>query len=131
MRDEKIIGLKYDKWIFKPGDIKILHDKLENGQKNLYIVSTPLQLLSAIEAQGYYQTENNILVILFFTFNKEQNVQQIFDLLKYFPYSKLITYQHSETSIYRSFIKYLVGLWSSFLLGRKLGHKSRTQQGSY
>ena len=107
MNHKKDISLKYDQSIFKPGDVKILYNKIENGQKNLYIVSTPLQLLSAIEAQEYYQTKNNTLVILFFMFSEGRNIQQMFDLLKYFPYSKLITYQNRKTGIYRSFIKYL------------------------
>lgn len=104
MKNKKAISLEYDESVFKPGDMKVLHDNLEHGQTNLYIVATPLQLLSAIEAQGYYQTKNNTLVILIFV---SENIQQMFDLAQYFPYSKLMTYQNSNTSIYRYFIKYL------------------------
>ncbi len=56
---QKPINLKYNEEVFKPGETKILYNQLRSGEKNMYIVSTPLQLLCAIEAQHYFNTQNN------------------------------------------------------------------------
>lgn len=100
-------NLKYNKEIYKPGETKILYDKLEEGEKNIYIVSTPIQLLNAIEAQNYFQTKNNVLVILFFLIRDGKNINQMFDLLEFFPYDKLITYQNANGIKLFRLIKYI------------------------
>lgn len=104
---KKPINLKYDKEFYKPGETKILYDNLKEGAKNLYIVSTPMQLLSAIEAQNYFQTKNNVLVILFFLIRDGKNINQMFDLLEFFPYDKLLTYQNSNGVKIFNLIKYI------------------------
>ncbi len=103
-------NLVYDSNFFKPGQTKVLYNKLEVGEKNLYIVSTPLQLLGAIEAQNYFQTQNNILVLLLFLIGDGKNIDQIFELSKLFPYNKLITYRENKSinvNVFSNFIKEL------------------------
>ena len=103
------IHTRYDRARFKAGDIHILYDELEQNKKqNLYIVSTPGQMLSAIEAQNYFKTENNVLVILFFVVRDGKNINQMFKLAELFPYSKLITYQNKSAQFYISFIPFLL-----------------------
>ena len=99
--------LKYSTEIYKPGETNILYDNLTEGKKNLYIVSTPMQLLAAIEAQNHFKTENNVLVILFFLIRDGKNINQIFDLLEFFPYDKLLTYQNSDGMKIFNLIKYI------------------------
>jgi len=94
--NDKPTNLQYCKETFLPGETNILYNKLEEGENNLYIVSTPMQLLCAIEAQNHFKTKNNVLVILFFLIRDGKNINQMFDLLEYFPYDKLITYQNSN-----------------------------------
>ncbi len=105
--NDRPINLQFDKEIFLPGETKILYDKLEDGEKNLYIVSTPLQLLGAIEAQHYFNTHNNVLIILFFLIGDGKNINQLFKLSEIFPYNKLITYQNSNGIKLRSYLHYL------------------------
>ena len=105
--NDKPTNLRYCKETFLPGETNILYNKLEEGENNLYIVSTPMQLLCAIEAQNHFKTKNNVLVILFFLIRDGKNINQMFDLLKYFPYDKLITYQNSNGKKIFKLIKFL------------------------
>ena len=105
--NDKPTNLQYCKETFLPGETNILYNKLEEGEKNLYIVSTPMQLLSAIEAQYYFQTKNNVLIILFFLIRDGKNINQMFNLLEHFPYCKLLTYQNSNNLKIFSLIKYI------------------------
>ena len=107
MDKSNLYGFKYHKTIFRAGELKIIEDSLTDSPKNLYIVSTPLQLLSAIEAQKHFQTQNNVLVILFFLIRDGRNINQMFKLVKHFPYSKLMTFQNSKRVNLYSFTNYL------------------------
>ena len=104
---KKPTNIKYSEETYLPGQTKILYDKLEDGEKNLYIVSTPLQLLCAIEAQHHFKTQNNVLVILFFLIGNGKNIDQMFKLSEYFPYNKLITYQANSGVNLSAFQKYI------------------------
>ncbi|MEA2019529.1 MAG: hypothetical protein U9N59_13905, partial [Campylobacterota bacterium] len=104
---KKLINLKYDKRIFKPGDTNTLYNNLKVGKYNCYFVSTPGQMLSAIEAQNYFKTTNNVLVILLFVIKDGKNINQMFKLSELFPYDKLITYQNKSSKFYVSFIPFL------------------------
>ena len=64
---------------------------LEGEEHNLFLVSTPFQLLGAIEAQHFFQTKNNILVLLYFGGN-EKDAQQLVELTKLFNYTELIVF---------------------------------------
>jgi len=103
----KPINLKYDKEVFKKGETKVLYDNVGEGEKNLFVVTIPSQLISAIEAQKYFSTKNNVLVILFFVVGNGDNINQLFELSSLFPYDKLITYQQKDTYNLISFKKYL------------------------
>jgi hypothetical protein len=105
---KKPINLRYDKSIFKPGDTHILYNNIKEGEEqNIYFVSTPGQMLSAIEAQNHFKTKNNVLVILFFVVRDGKNINQMFKLSELFPYDKLITYQNKSAKFYISFIPFL------------------------
>ena len=108
MDDNKPQNLKYDKSIFKPGDTHILYDKLNREEEaNIYFISTPGQMLSAIEAQNYFKTKNNILIILFFVVRDGKNIDQIFNLSKLFPYDMLVTYQNANKFNFYYFYKFI------------------------
>ncbi len=107
---EKPKDLQYCKETFLPGETKILYDQIQLGDKNLYIVSTPLQLLCAIEAQHYFKTENNILVILFFLIDNGKNIDQMFNLSEHFPYNKLITHRPNKGINIKTFQDYILEL---------------------
>jgi len=107
MYNIKPLNLKYDKNRFKPGEVHILYDNIKSGEENLYLVSTPGQMLSAIEAQNYFKTKNNVLVILFFVVRDGKNINQMFKLSELFPFDKLITYQNKSAKFYISFIPFL------------------------
>ncbi|CAA6825444.1 MAG: Unknown protein [uncultured Sulfurovum sp.] len=101
-------NLEYNKSIFKPGDTHILHNTLNKKEKaNIYFISTPGQMLSAIEAQNHFQTKNNILVILFFVVGDGKNINQMFKLSELFPYDMLMTYQNKSAKFYISLIPFL------------------------
>lgn len=105
--NDKPTNLQYCKETYLPGETNILYDKLKDGEKNLYIVSTPLQLLGAIEAQHHFKTQNNVLVILFYLIGDGKNINQLFKLSETFPYSKLITYQNNNGVNLKSYLRYL------------------------
>ena len=122
--NQKPTNLKYDKRIYKPGETKIIYDNLKMGEKNLYIISTPIQLLSAIEAQKHFETKNNILVILFFLVLDGKNINQMFDLLEFFPYDKLITYQNNNGVKIFNLIKYIKEISSTKYENVFFGHST-------
>lgn len=105
--NDKPTNLRYCKETFRPAKTNILYDKLKDGEKNLYIVGTPLQLLSAIEAQHHFKTKNNVLVILLFVIGNGSNINQMFEISKNFPYSKLITFQNNKGININAKSKYL------------------------
>jgi hypothetical protein len=73
----------------QPGEICLAYDTLSNTNEpcNLYIISTPNQILSAIEAQHHFQTRNNVLLVLF---NESETILEWSDL---FPYDRIILYR--------------------------------------
>jgi hypothetical protein len=80
-----------------------LHIKIKQNfvgkERNLFIISTLFQLLSAIEAQKSFKTKNNILVLLYYgNHNKDQ--MQIEKFLSYFEYSKLIILDKGNSKSY-------------------------------
>jgi len=104
----KPIYLKYSKNIFKPGETKFLYNQLNLDKPiNIFIVTTPSQMFSAIEAQAYFKTKNNLLIVPLFVIRDGKRVNQIFELTKYFPYDALITYQNSNVDVNLSFIPFL------------------------
>ena len=109
----KPINLKYDRVRYKAGDTKILYSNLGEGSQNLFVVSTPMQLLSAIEAQKYFKTKNNVLIILFFLIRDGKNINQMFKLSEYFPYDKLITFQNHKKN-FLPFTRFLKEITSPF-----------------
>jgi len=66
---------------------------------NIFIISNTLQLINAIEAQDTFQTNNNILVLLFFGV-KKGNQNNIEEYLHLFPYSQLIIMDNCVRSNY-------------------------------
>ena len=107
---EKPKNLHYCNDTFPPAQTKILYDELKEGEKNLYIVSTPLQLLCAIEAQHHFNTQNNVLVILFFLIDNGKNIDQMFKISEHFPYNKLITYRPNKGINIKTFQNYVLEL---------------------
>lgn len=104
----KPINLEYCNNTYSPGETKVLYDQIDNNKdKNIYIVSTPLQLLGAIEAQHHFNTQNNILVILFFLIGDGKNIDQMFKISEYFPYDKLITYRESNGIKIKAFSEFI------------------------
>jgi len=64
---------------------------VEGEDNNIFFVSTPFQLLSAIEAKQAFKTKNNILVLLYFGGN-EQDTLQMQELTRLFDYSELVVF---------------------------------------
>lgn len=64
--------------------------ELTETKKNIFIVSNVFQLLSAAEAQSFFKTDNNILLLLFFDSIKgnQKNIDKYIEL---FPFDQLIT----------------------------------------
>lgn len=58
-------------------------------KKNIFIVSNVFQLLNAVEAQSFFKTDNNVLVLLFFD-SKKGNQKNIDKYIELFPFSQLI-----------------------------------------
>ncbi|CAA6825439.1 MAG: Unknown protein [uncultured Sulfurovum sp.] len=69
---------------------------LNKAESNIFIVSTLLQLLGAIEAQKYFKTKNNILVFLFYG-NKNFDESQLLQKKHLFDYDKLIIFSSENT----------------------------------
>lgn len=59
--------------------------------KNLFIVSSPLQVLNALEAKQYFKTTDNILLILFTEF-KSLNREQIINSINQKEWNQIIQY---------------------------------------
>jgi len=72
--------------------------------RNLFIINYPLQLLNAIEAQKYFKTKNNILIIFYYE-GQENNYEQLMKLIELFDYTKLIIYQKKSMDFMISLIK--------------------------
>lgn len=83
--------------------ISIKND-FEGHERNLFIVNYPLQLLNAIEAQRHFKTKNNILIIYYYT-GQKNNYQQLMKLAEIFNYSKLIVYEKKIMDFMISLIK--------------------------
>lgn len=81
-------------------------------KKNLFIVSNTFQLLNAIEAQSYFNTKNNVLVLLFFG-TKKGNQKNIDKYIELFPYTQLITLQVLSISKLKETVE-LLNLISKF-----------------
>jgi hypothetical protein len=75
-------------------------------ERNLFIVNYPLQLLNAIEAQRYFKTKNNILVIFYYE-DKKNSFTQLMKLTELFDYNQLIIFQKKKMSFMISLIKEL------------------------
>jgi len=88
----------------KKGEIKLINkNKLTNEDKNLFFVSTALQLFNAIEAQHHFQTTNNILVLL--SFGKQSHDERHIKLyLDQFPYDELIIFNVNDSKIYHTLV---------------------------
>lgn len=83
-----------------------LKNTFEGGERNLFFVSTALQLLNAVEAQKYFKTKNNILVLLYYG-NQNNDQEQLENLLELFDYSKLIIFDVSNK---KKYIKIIISL---------------------
>lgn len=57
---------------------------------NLFIIDSPLQLLNAIEAREYFQTNNNILVIIFYKKHNQRHRTQIANILKIYSWETVL-----------------------------------------
>jgi len=96
-------------------------NELTKESKNLFFVSTALHLFNAIEAQHFFQTTNNILVLLFFG-NKSKDETQIQAYLEYFPYDMLIIFNVGDARRYHAETVYLLNTlnvytYDKFFLG--------------
>jgi len=78
--------------------------KFIGEERNLFIINYPLQLLNAMEAQKYFKTKNNILVIFYYE-GQKNNYKQLIKLIELFDYSKLIIYQKKRMDFMLSLIK--------------------------
>ena len=78
--------------------------KFIGEERNLFIINYPLQLLNAMEAQKYFKTKNNILVIFYYE-GQKNNYKQLIELIELFDYSKLIIYQKKRMDFMLSLIK--------------------------
>lgn len=72
-------------------------------KKNLYIASTPLQLLNVLEAMHYFNTQNNILVIILNGVQK--NTDQIEQLLANVKVDELIKIYPAKISKFTQYVK--------------------------
>ncbi|MEA2019528.1 MAG: hypothetical protein U9N59_13900 [Campylobacterota bacterium] len=63
--------------------------------KNLFLISTAFQLINAIEAQKYFRTTNNILVLLYYG-NQNKDHDQLKKTIDLFKYDELIIYDVSN-----------------------------------
>ncbi|MEA2018278.1 MAG: hypothetical protein U9N59_07510 [Campylobacterota bacterium] len=97
----------YEKDIKDSSSLNILYDELNDGDKNLFIINTPNQLLAAIEAQNHFKTTNNILLFYITKENDSKYIDKILSLIEFFPYSKAITYKAVKKRNYKSFLKLL------------------------
>jgi len=82
------------------GSLRI-EDKKEfiNDSIDLYMVSTALQLLNAIEAQYHFKTINNVIVLLLYGKNKRDS-EQLFTYLELFPATKVIILDKGDQKSY-------------------------------
>ena len=90
--------------------VRSLKDKISkklSGNKNLFIVSTTLQLLSAIEARDYFKTTNNVLVILSSSSNDKTTTSRLLELSRKSSFNTLLIYDYSDIMIMQAPQKYL------------------------
>ncbi|NEW61143.1 hypothetical protein GSY74_07600 [Sulfurovum sp. bin170] len=71
----------------------------DKGEKNLFMVSTLLQLLSAVEAQRYFNAKNCTLVLLFYG-DKNQDETHLKSKLHLFDYDKLVILDKGDAKSY-------------------------------
>ena len=57
-------------------------------KNNIFIISSPLQLLNSIEAHNYFKTKNNILIII--DTNEKNNEIQISNLIPFIQWKEII-----------------------------------------
>jgi len=80
--------------------ITIIHKKpFIQKDKNLFLVSTAMHLFNAIEAQNYFKTSNNILVLLFYG-SGNQDEHNVRKYLHLFPYDQLIIFKPPQKRLY-------------------------------
>ncbi len=79
----------------------------EGKERNLFLVSTALQLLNAIEAQNHFKTKNDTLVLLYYG-NQNNDHVQIQNLVNLFSYSKLIIFNVGNQKKYHNLIVKLI-----------------------
>ncbi len=61
-------------------------------KKNLFIVASPLQFINAIEAKNHFQTNNNILVLIYNKLENENDANQQLNLLVEKDWDQIIHY---------------------------------------
>ena len=71
----------------------------DEGEKNLFMVSTLFQLFGAIEAQKEFKTKNNTLVLLFYGASNSDHTQ-LMERLSLFDYDKLIILDKGDAKSY-------------------------------
>ncbi len=96
--------LVYESNTFKVGQTNILTDQLQSGMKNIFLISTTIELLNAIEAQHYFKTNNNILILFFSDKMNKNEINELFHFTQLFPYSKLIVHKYDHTTNIKSII---------------------------
>ncbi len=77
----------------------IIKRNFSKDSKNIFFVSTAMHLFNAIEAQNYFQTTNNVLVLLFYSAGNQDEIN-VRKYLHLFPYNKLIIYEPKREKKY-------------------------------
>lgn len=73
--------------------------------RSLSIVSSPLQLINAIEAIQHFKTQDNSLVIVYYSNDSFQSVQQLKTLISFYPWS--MVYEVGGEKKGSKFLEYL------------------------
>jgi hypothetical protein len=82
---------------------KKMKKKFKGKERNLFLVSTAFQLINAIEAQKYFKTKNNILVLFYFG-NINRDHEQLEEIVELFDYNQLITFKVEPQKKYLNLI---------------------------
>ncbi len=97
---------------------------------NLFLVSSPLQLLCAIEAKAHFKTKNNILVIVYYSGDTQSSIEHTEKVAALSEWDEVIRLnsasKQSKYKEYLALLKYLKQFEYDYIFAGHLGNIQKT-----